>query len=147
DENATKQQIGRFETLAKVNTVQEVMIHDMALNRLPADVAFPPPLDLKDFQRRVSKHQLVLAFYNGTRGVIGFAIAQDRYISWQIENPGKLTADIADMLKHLGNVDRHKAIDGKVLKDEVWKAAARRIMPIVTNNAPEEAWDQFHELI
>ncbi len=119
----------------------------MSVQRVAADYAFPPLVAVKDIQMRMADKTLVLAYFNGTRGLYGFAITKDKYAAFKIESANKLRNDLIDMVKRLGLRDRSQAIESKDLKDDAWRPLAERLLAALSNNAKPEGWDQYRELV
>lgn len=136
-----------YAQLAEVSAAQEVILHEMALKRDASDFVFPPRLVVKDFQKRLPEGTLVLAYYAGSRGLFGFAIARDKYAAWPIATPTKLFGDVEECLRKLGNRDRHQPIERRELQDDSWRLIARRLVKPLTNDAKPATWEQYREVI
>ncbi len=137
----------KYEQLAKLAAAQELILHDMSVQRLPADYAFPPLLSLKDLQPRLPEKTLVLAYYNASRGLYGFAITRDKYAIFRVESPNKLRADLVEMAKRMGLRDRTQPLAAKDLSDLEWRVLGERLGAVLTNNAKPESWDQYSDVV
>ncbi|MFO0903287.1 MAG: CHAT domain-containing protein [Pirellulales bacterium] len=147
DPDAQKEQAGRYDQLLKLSAAQELILHDMAVQRVPADYAFPPTVAVRDVQAKLAEQSLILAYFNGTRGLYGFAITKDKYAAFKLDAPNKLRADLVDLLKRLGLRDRNQAIETKDLKDDSWQPIAARLLDALANGTKPEAWDKYREVI
>jgi hypothetical protein len=147
DGEGIKTLTNQYDKLAKLSGAQELLLHDMALQRLPADYSFPPLLTVKEVQARMSDKTLVLAYYNASRALYGFALAKDKYGVFKIESPNKVRNDVVDMLKKMGLRDRSQPIAAKELADDSWKSLAVRVSTALSNNTKPEAWEQYREVV
>ncbi len=137
----------KYEQLAKLAAAQELLLHDMSVQRLPADYAFPPLLAIRDLQARLPEKTLILAYYNGARGLYGFAINREKYAVFRVDAPNKVRADLAEMAKRMGLRDRTQPLAGKDLSDLEWRVLGERIGAALTNNAKPESWEQYSEVV
>jgi hypothetical protein len=137
----------KYEQLAKLASAQELLLHDMSVQRLPADNVFPPLLALKDFQPRLPEKTLVLAYFNGLRGLYGFAITREKYAIFRVDAPNKVRADIAEMAKRMGLRDRTQPLAAKELNDLDWRVLGERIGVALTNKAKPESWDDYSDVV
>lgn len=147
DTDAFKAISQKYDQLGKISAAQELLLHDMAVQRVPADYAFPPLIAVKDVQARLPEQTLILAYFNGVRGLYGFAITKDKYQTFKIESPNKLRNDLADMLKKLGLRDRTQPLESRDLQDDAWQPFAQRLIAALTNNVKPEAWNQYREVV
>ncbi|HND51840.1 MAG TPA: CHAT domain-containing protein, partial [Pirellulaceae bacterium] len=137
----------RFDALTKMSAEQELVFHEMALQRNPSDFVFPPLLIVKDLQQKLLPGTLVLAYFQGSSGLYGFAISKEKYNAWRVDSPAKLRAEIADMMRKLGLRDRTQPVDIKDLRDEAWKTIAKKLLPSLTNGAKAEVWNDVRDLV
>ncbi len=138
------------ELLAQWNQVsgaQEVMLRGIALRREPTDFVFPPVKKLQEVQQRLTGKQVVFAYFATTRYVFGMAISREKFNGWQIEAPREVTKQVVDLLREMGHYEANKAIDGKTLASDTWRPIARNLFTLLTNNAPQEFWDAYDEII
>lgn len=147
DEDAAKTRADQLTELAKISAAQEVILHDIAVERMPADAVFPPPAKVKELQAKLPQGTLVLAYTATSRGLLGFAINSEKFATFPIATPAKVKTDVSDLLKRIGNRDGNQPLDPKDFKDETWRSIARRLAPILTNDTPASAWDNYQELV
>jgi tetratricopeptide (TPR) repeat protein len=115
----------KLSELATLSTTQENMLHELALRREAADVAFPRLRTTKEMQHALSPDQLLLAFFNTSHASYGWLYSMDRSVLWKIDNSDQIQKRTAALLKTLGNVDATRDLQDTVVTDESWKAAAR----------------------
>ena len=142
-----KKQTQLFEQLAQASAAQEVILHDIALRREPAEFAFPPLRTVKEIQQCLTGEQLVLAYHVTDRSIRGFALSKDKSSAWEMEKPAELLKQVTDLLKQIGLAERKAGLDPASLQDEAWKATAAALLQSLTNNGNSSAWDAYRELI
>jgi tetratricopeptide (TPR) repeat protein len=117
----------KLNELASLANTQENMLHEIALRREAADIAFPRLRTTKEMQHALSPDQLLLAFFNTGHATYGWLYSIDRSVLWKIDNPAVLEKKTAALLKALGNVDATRDLQDNVLTDDSWQAAARDV--------------------
>jgi hypothetical protein len=110
-----KKQLSLLADLAKVSSAQEVLLNLMSLERLPAEFAFPPLLATKDIQAKLPAGTLVFVYLATSSNVHAFALTKERYGHFLVAQPGKVKADVAALLKGLGQQDRNQPVAGEDL--------------------------------
>ena len=115
----------KLNELAALSTTQENILHELALRREAADIAFPRLRATKEMQHALQPDQLFLAFFNTSRASYGWLYSMDRSVMWKIDNPDLIQKRTAALLKALGNVDATRDLQETVITDESWKAAVR----------------------
>lgn len=147
DPDELKQLQLKYDQWAKLGASQEVILHDIALEREPAELVFPPSIDVKEFQSRIPAKLLILSYFNSDSDLYGFAIAKDVFATWKVESPTKLKADILELFRKTGLRDRTLPLESKDLHDDSWRTLARKILPSLTNHTKPEAWDSYDEVV
>jgi tetratricopeptide (TPR) repeat protein len=149
DENKAAQdkQKQLLEQLNKVSGAQEIILRGVALRREPADLVFPPVKRLQEVQQQMAPGQIAFTYFATNRYVFGMAISREKFNGWQIEAPREVTRQVTDLLREMGHFDGNKAIDGRTLASEKWKAIARDLLSLLTDKAPPEFWDDYEEAI
>ena len=146
-DEATRQQTEVLKQLANISAAQEVMLREIAMRRVPADFVFPPPLDYASFKKSLSEGTLVLSYIEVARVVPVFSFGKDEYTHWQIDESGKLSKGIADLLRKLGHYDKNQAVELEWLQDQSWKEPARELLSVLTNDVRASIWNEVDELI
>jgi hypothetical protein len=133
--------------LAKVSTVQEVILREMALSREPTEFVFPPRIDVSTARKQLPAGTLVLSYLATTQRVHAFALTADRVGHWLVENPGKIKADTQEIYKAWGLFDRLQPVAAADLKDTAWRTPAERIAAALTNQMKPADWEKYQELV
>lgn len=136
-----------YEDWAAASGAQEVLLSEIALRREPADLVFPPIRTLDDMRAAMPQKQLVLAFFNTSRGMVAFLFTHDKYVAWQIEQPTEVVNSTKEMLKAMGHFDGNHVLDTNALSDESWKTPATELLPLLIKNAKPDFWDSYDELV
>jgi hypothetical protein len=147
DEEGLRKQADLLKRLNVVGANQEMLLREIALRRVPADFVFPPPLDFKKFKDEMPDRSLVLSFIEAAGAIHVFSFAKDEYSHWKLDKGAKLTKDIADWLKQLGQFDRNHALEVEAIRDDAWKQPASELLATLTNNAGPALWEKVDELI
>jgi tetratricopeptide (TPR) repeat protein len=147
DENQIKQQQDQLAELGKVSAQQEAQLQLMALERVPSEIAFPPLRETKEIQERLSDGTIVFYYFVTSRNMYAFAIAQDRYAAFTVQQTGKIKQDVVEVLKGMGHHDRNQPVAIEDLKANGWKPAAQRLLAQLTNDAKAEEWTKYRELV
>lgn len=137
----------KYDQWGKLTAGQEVILHDIALEREPAEMVFPPSIDVKEFQSRIPPRILILSYFSGARDLYGFALAKDVFATWKVDSPTKLKADLVELLRKTGLRDRTQPLEGKDLRDDSWRTLARKVLPSLTNHVKPETWNMYDELV
>jgi hypothetical protein len=147
EEADKKQQLLLLAELAKVSAAQEIMLNLMSLERLPAEFAFPPLVETKDLQRRIPDGTLIFIYLTTTSNVHAFALTKDRYGHFVVAQPAKVKADVAELLRGIGQLDRTQPVGGDDLLKDDWKLPAGRLLKQLTNDTKPEDWSKYKELV
>jgi hypothetical protein len=114
---------------------------------LPSESAFPPLLSTKDLSARIPEGTLVFSYLATSSNVHAFALTRDRYGHFIVSQPAKVKADVAELLRGLGLVDRTQAVDSEDLANEEWKKTAERLARQLTNDTKPDDWAKYKELV
>ncbi len=119
---------------AKVSAQQESILSEIALRREPADLVFPPIRQIDDVQKSMPQRQLVLSFFNTSRGMAVFMFNEDKLAGWLVEEPDKVVAAIKLLLKEMGHFDGNQPLSAEQLKSDAWKKPAGELLGMLTKN-------------
>ncbi|HEX5105405.1 MAG TPA: CHAT domain-containing protein, partial [Pirellulaceae bacterium] len=147
DDAGKQQQETLLADLAKTSAAQEALLQIMALERVPAEFAFPPLRETKELQAQLPEGTLVFYYLATSRNVHAFAISNQRYGHFVVAQPAKVKADISEMLRSQGHHDRTQPVGVEDLADEAWKVPAERLLGQLTNNTQPEEWAKYSELV
>ncbi|WP_202921209.1 CHAT domain-containing protein [Anatilimnocola aggregata] len=147
DDADQKKQLELFNQLGQVSTGQEHLLNQIALSRAAADQPFPPLRAVKDTQKDLPPGSLVLAFFQTSRNLHGFAFTNEQYAYFTLESPAKLKAEMMDLFKKLSLYDRNAAVPVEDLASDAWKTPAAAILKKLSNGAGAEDWAKYKELI
>ena len=114
---------------------------------MPADLVFPPVYPMDTIKDRMPQRQLVLAYFNTSRGTVAFLFTNDKYVAWQVDQPGKIISATKDLLKAMGHFDGNAVITSEQLADDSWKRPAAELLPLLIKNAKPDFWDDYDELV
>jgi CHAT domain-containing protein len=136
-----------FTQLGKLSDRQELILSNIALRREPAELAFPPLLDLKQIQAAMPDGQLIMTYVVGSRSITVFAVDKERIASWQLESPGDLPSQVTSLLRAMAVSDRKKVVETADLKNSAWQQASAQLLARLTNIRDEETWSRYQEVV
>jgi hypothetical protein len=142
-----KKQAELLADLTQTSSAQELLLQLIALERAPAELAFPPLRETKDIQRQIPPGTLVFAYLVTTRNVHAFALTNERYGHFVVPLPAKVRTDVADMLKGIGNYDRTQPVAAEDLRLTDWTVPADRLVKQLTNDTKPADWANYKELV
>jgi len=119
----------------------------IGLGREPGEFVFPPTTDVTVVQQRLQPRQRILVFAATRNATYAFMLGKENYLSWQLEAPTKIKANLVKTLHDFGQFDRNQPLGIKELSGTTWKDTASEILQQLTGNAPSEAWDEIDELV
>lgn len=147
DGSQKQQQQSLFNQLGTVSERQEMMLSNIALRREPADMVFPPLMDLKQIQASMPGDQLILSYVVGSRSVTVFAVDKERIASWQLESPADLPKQVTSLLRGIAVSDRKKTLEMSDFKDTNWQQDSARLLSRLTNIRDPQVWDRYREVV
>jgi hypothetical protein len=118
----------KFNELASLSANQEIMLHEMAVSREPADILFPPIRKAKELQQNLPAGHVLLAFYSTSHGTYAWLFSKQKNQQWKISNPALLDRRIIALLRAVGNADASRELTEAQLADTGWKQAARDVL-------------------
>ena len=147
DEKLHGRQKGLLDDLARASAGQEAIVQQIALRREPSEFVFPPLKETKDIQKALPEGTLVIAYLATAQNVHAFALSRDNYAWFKIATPSKVKADVVELLKELGQIDRNQPVGADDLTSDKWKQAATRLLAQLSNNTRPEEWEKYKELV
>lgn len=118
-------QLGRmWQTYADAVRAREALLRQISLQRVPADMSFPPVAGAKQLQGLLRPGQAVLAFHDTQRTLFGFLFTADASIAWDCGPSSLLQRKyIEPLLRELGNYDANHELTPEQLTDDQWQKA------------------------
>jgi hypothetical protein len=147
DEAQKKKVAELLADLAATSAGQEVLLQLIALERAPAELAFPPLRDTKDIQKQIPDGTLVFTYLVTASNVHAFALTKDKYGHFLIAQPAKVKTDIAELLKGWGHYDRTQPVAADDLLSQEWHVPADRLLKQLTNDTKPQDWASYKELV
>ncbi len=147
DSSKKQEQQSLFDQLGKLSDRQELMLSNIALRREPAEMVFPPLMDLKQIQAGMPGDQLILSYVVGSRGITVFALDKERIASWQLESPADLPKQVTSLLRKIAVSDRKKTLDMSDFKNTDWQQDSARLLARLTNIGDPQVWDRYREVV
>ncbi len=147
DASQKQQQKSLFTQFSELSDRQERILSNIALRREPAEMVFPPLMDLKQIQAGMPGDQLILTYVVGSRSITVFAVDKERIASWQLESPGDLPKQVTSLLRGIAVSDRKKILELSDFKDTNWQQDSARLLARLTNIRDPAVWDRYREVV
>ncbi|MCA9224487.1 MAG: CHAT domain-containing protein, partial [Planctomycetales bacterium] len=147
DEAELRRQREELDKLAAISTAQEVVLNEMAVRRVPSELAFPPFRTFAEMQQAIPEGQLLLALLATSKQVHAFALTREKYQLWQIENPGRIRTNLAALLKQSGVVGREATTPIETLASTDWRESADDLAAQLTAGMKFDEWDTIEEVV
>lgn len=147
DRAQKEQQTKLLQELTKVSEEQETILRNMAVRREAADFIMPPAVTLAEVRKRMNSRQLMLYYASTSTATHGFALTKDKLSAFQVGTPTKLKAEVAKLLKDMGNLDKNGNVPAETIAGNNWKAIAKGLLKTLSNNAKDDSWSKYEEVI
>ncbi len=141
-----QKQTGLFVTLQQVSLAQESMLASVALRRQPADMIFPPPVDMSALIERIDEEEIALVVAGTSRTTYMFGVSR-RGTALLAGFPTKrLTNSIAKLNREL--LITEKQVEANDLaKQDKWKKISAELAETLFQNANAEQWAAMKRLV
>lgn len=106
---------------------REMMLTSLALERIPAEMQFPPLKSTEDVQAQLRPGQAVLVFHDTPGGLLGFLITSNAATTWNCGPSGKLNPLVAKFLRDVGNYDANHDMTAEDLQSSAWIESGQRL--------------------
>ena len=146
DETEAAEQVKLLQQFAAIAVSGEAALIQIATERVPSSLNFPPPAQIDAIKDGLGQRKLVLSFFATSRAVYGFALDNGKYGAWQISSPNKLRAEVAALLQSIGNYNKNSEIGDKALKAD-WQSLSMPLFARLTNSSGPVDWSKYDELV
>ncbi|TWT73834.1 CHAT domain protein [Posidoniimonas polymericola] len=113
-----------FTQLSKATALQEAMLTELALHRLPTELSFPPRRSAEDIRKRMQPGDALLVFHQMGDTLHGFVLVSGGEHYWRLPDAGVVRGKIAELLNAIGNYSNNKGITDEDLQDDAWRQLA-----------------------
>ncbi|MGO9113921.1 MAG: CHAT domain-containing protein [Thermoguttaceae bacterium] len=148
DAEKTKKQGQAMTRFKNIGRDQEIVLHEMAVRRDPAAIAFPPLKTTTEIQKALPPGQALLAFFATSRNLYAFLLSHDKYATWQVASTQQtLARQSAVLLREFGNFSQNYELTSKDLADGKWRQTARELLDGLLKGSRADFATKFDELI
>jgi hypothetical protein len=126
---------------------QEALLAQMALERLPTAMMFPPVLSTREAQQQLPEGTLVLYYQATSRQIYRFALDKDRYGMAPPLAFGPVEETVARLLRQIGNHDRNQPVAAEDLRATEWQKTGAQLMAVLTDDVASDVWAPYRELV
>ncbi len=106
---------------------REAMLGQIGLQRIPADVQFPPTLPTAALQSQLKPGQAVVVFHEAANGFHGFLVTAGGSTSWKCKTRKRLGTLVSDFLRDLGNYDANHQMTTEQLASTDWQKSGDKL--------------------
>lgn len=135
DDEGRKQTGRLWKEYADGLAARESLLTQIALDRAPADYAFPPLRPTTEIQAELEPGQAVMVFHETPRGMLGFLFTNQDATHWNCGPTGRLTGPIAALLRELGNNDANREVTAETLTSDEWVESSAKVYDLLTKNS------------
>ena len=148
DAEKIKKQGQALAELMTVGRKQEVVLHEMAVRRDPAEIAFPPLKTTSEIQKSLPQGHAMLIFFGTSRNLYAFLLGHEKYATWQVAaTPQILARQSAALLRGIGNITPNYELTSKDLADGKWRQTAWELLDGLLKGSRADFTTKFDELI
>ncbi|MEN6406557.1 MAG: CHAT domain-containing protein [Thermoguttaceae bacterium] len=144
---AVQEQMRGLNELASLAARQEAILHEIALRREPADMAFPPRCKTLAIQKQLPDKHAALVFFATSRRLYGFLLNNQRSAMWEVGSMASLTKPIQNMLHELGQYQQNQEMTVKGISEPKWIAASQRVADVLFKGSAADFSQPFDELV
>lgn len=146
DKAVVRDQSATLAELATLSAKQEVVLHEIAVRREPAEMEFPPMRKIQDIKKALPPGHAVLSFFTTSRKTYAFLMNNTKYSSWEVTAPAALQKQIVTMLRDMDLFAAVGELPVKDLAGSKWKQSAQKTLELLTKNSPADFSKSFQEL-
>lgn len=106
---------------------RELILANIALDRVPTEMQFPPLKSTEAVQAELQPGQAVLVFHETSGGLLGFLITSSASTTWNCGPPGKLNPLVAAFLRDVGNYDANHDLTAEELQSTAWLESGQKL--------------------
>lgn len=149
DAEAGRLQIALLSELGKISAQQEVVLREMAVRRVPADMLFPPLRPTEEFQKAIPPGTAVLSFFAAGNRLHGFLLNREKGTVWVIKRASALLdkGGLEKLLREMGNYDANREVAVKDLADPQWQKTAQQVLEVLLEGSQVDLSKEFRELV
>lgn len=107
--------------------VQELELGRIGLERIPANLSFPPLATAAEIQSRLQPGQALLTYHDTPAGMLGFLFTAKASTHWNCGPSGRLAGQVAAFLRDLGNHDANHEMSAETLTADDWRKSGEKL--------------------
>ncbi len=147
DGDALRKQSDLLAQLGQVSVQQEAILHEIAVCREPAEMAFPPLRTTKEIQAGLPHGTALLVFFTAADDLYGFLLNNEKYGYWRVKGGNLLTKRVTSLLHGIGQYEANRELTVKELNDGSWKEAANHLLDGLLEGSQADFSQSFPELV
>jgi len=106
---------------------QNLELGRVALERVPANLTFPPLAIAAEIQSRLRPGQALLTYHDTPAGLLGFLFTSKASTHWNCGPSGRLANQAAAFLRDLGNHDGNREMTAEALGGDDWRSSGEKL--------------------
>lgn len=135
---------------ARISLQQEAVLHEIAIRRAAAGMAFPPLRSVKQVQNALPEGSATLSFITiggANPQYHGFLLNRTKCVHWIVKNPAGIAQKISTFLRDIGNYDSNREVSSKELADAAWKQNGQQLLGAILDGSQADFSTNFAELV
>jgi CHAT domain-containing protein len=142
-----RQQEEALKKLGQISLQQEGILHEIALRREPAEMAFPPLRTTKEIQASLPQGTALLVFFSAGGDLYGFLVNNEKYGYWRLKGGNTLSKRVTTLLHDIGQYEANRELTLKELSEAAWKDTAKRLLDDILQGSQADFTQNFPELV
>ncbi|MCA9263895.1 MAG: CHAT domain-containing protein, partial [Planctomycetales bacterium] len=128
---------------------QEAKLAHIALRREPAELVFPPALNIDELQQRLPEGSLVLSFVSTPMAWHAFMMSSEtgKFAHWEILQSQDVEENLVKLLRSLGSHDTNSVVNEEVLRSSAWTEPAAQLTDLLIDRRQDGFWTKTKELV
>ncbi len=141
---AKEQQLGELSRLA---LLQETILREMSLRRLPASMVFPPQRSFREVREQLPPGTAALIFFATGNDLYAFLMTRNGYDQWKIKAPEAVERRLTALLRAWGHYEANREIPIKELTSTAWQNEAEGLLRSIVDGSRADLMADFPELL
>ena len=139
-----EQQLAEFARLA---LLQEAILREMSVRRLPASMVFPPQRSFREIRDQLPPGSAALIFFATGSDLYAFLMTREQYEQWKIKSPEAVERRLIALLRAWGHYEANRELPIKELTSTAWQKEAEGLLRSIVEGSRADLMGDFPELL
>jgi hypothetical protein len=134
--------------LKRISTQQEALLRQVALERQPCALVFPPLRTTEQLQAAMRDGQSMWIFFEGSKHLHGFLLTSKENRHWKVDAPpARVSGRIKSLLARLGNYGPNRPLTDGQFRSDRWRTDAAEIFNVLLKGSKFDFARPVEELV